>query len=166
VATKDHLYWTGDHFLVLDAVMETLEPARVALRNRMALGLEGVGEDVQAAGRRVPRLKRDATMRLWSLDCAGGKRPRRDRKWKQGIMGAPRGGTGPTLEEDTTEVRKRSGSAGGEGERCKTGSTRNRGSKKRFLPAGPLPEGPPRDFFRRRSSPGRGDGVKDPEKKE
>ena len=163
VATRDHVYWTGDHFLVLDAVVETLERARVALQDRMGWGLEGTGEDGQAArGRCAARSKRDVTTRMWSVEGTEGKRSKTGSEWKQTTIDRPQGDAGSPPGVENKGDKKRSDlGIGGENSRT-TGSARSRGNKKRFLPVGPLPEGPPRDFFRRRSSPGRGDGVKDP----
>ena len=107
------------------------------------------------------RIKRDITTRLWAVDETEGRRSRPGKKWKQGIRGGTQGDLGTPLGEPTGEDKAVRLDRGGE-EWGITGSYRDRGHKKRFLPTGPLPEGPPRDFFRRRSSPGRGDGVKDP----
>ena len=104
------------------------------------------------------RGRRDVTAEMWSIDEEGGKKARVGRKWRHGARGGPQGAQSPIR---VGGPQRAEGEVGGiPGDRVRQDGIKS--ERKRFPAEGPLPEGPPRDFFRRRSSPGRGDGVKDP----
>ena len=158
-AVKDQMFWTGDHFLLLDSTTEELGDAIAALQH--VLGARGGDwvEDVREApdSGRV-RGRRDVTAEMWLIDEVGGKKARAGRSWRHGARESPQGVQSPIRVGGPQRVEGEEGGTPGD----RVGQVGFKSERKRFPPEGPLPEGPPRDFFRRRSSPGRGDGVKDP----
>ena len=95
---------------------------------------------------------------MWSVDEVGGEESQGGQEVEAGARGGPQGVQAPTRVGGPQRAEGEEGGISGD----RVGRDGIKSERKRFPPEGPLPEGPPRDFFRRRSSPGRGDGVKDP----